>query len=179
MKKRNKLSKIGFALDHICWGFIGWFWYRPLLFRTLGALTLSQSKMILWSMVLFSSLMGFLLNYKYNRNSLATFIDLVTGFGVYTVLIYYPIKRALIVSVLSIVCALALLYAALVLFRKIKDKKRANIIIKRRFIRSIEAARVLTCIGLTILSTVIAVNSLSGTLVKSSVKASKCKSGDP
>ena len=173
MKKRNKLSKIGFALDHICWGFIGWFWYRPLLFRTLGTLTLSQSKMVLWSMVLFSSLTGFLFCCRYNRNNLATFIDLVTGYGIYTVLVYYPIKRVLILSILTIVCALALLYAALVLFRKIKDKKRANIIIKRRFMRSIEAARLVTCIGLTILSTVIAVNSLSGTLVKSSVKASK------
>ncbi len=173
MKKRNNLSKVGFALDHIWWGVIGWIWYRPLLFRTLGNLTLSESKMIMWSIVLLSSLMGFLINYRYNRNSLATFINLVTGFGIYTVLIYYPIKRTLIMIVLSIVCALALLYAALVLLRKIKDKKRAKNIIKRRFMRSIEAARVLICIGLIVLSTVIAVNSLSGTLVRSSVKASK------
>ena len=173
MRTRNTKSKLGFVLDHVYWGILGYLWYRPSLFRCLEGYTGHESKMYLLGMILIYSVLGIVFEFDKARTNLNVFFNLVAGFGLYTVFAYLPIKRKMILTFLIMSGIIALIYSSLILFRRIKNKEKYNLILKRRLLAVLGRTRIILCTSLSCLILVIGVHAFAGTLVKSSVTPTK------
>lgn len=170
MKKKNSLGKIEFIVEHIVWAFIAMIWYKNILFRCLGQHTFFESKLILWGIVAASCLAGFCFEMKRKRNELSVFFNLISGYGVYTVLTYIQIRKTLIIISLSIVAALSAIYALIIMCRKIKNRKRFGNILCKRTIQIAFVTQRLLGLGLAVIIMVSGVNILFGsTIMKSTV----------
>lgn len=132
MRNNNTQGKTEFITEHIFWLALAWIWYRSLLFRCVPQHTLTESKLILLGFVLVFSAVGILFQMQNNRNGMGVFLDLVLGYGAYTVLTYWPIYPRLIKICLVAAGILSLLYAALVLCRRMRSRKYALKILRRR-----------------------------------------------
>lgn len=120
VRNNNTQGKTEFITEHIFWLALAWIWYRSLLFRCVPQHTLTESKLILLGFVLVFSAVGILFQMQNNRNGMGVFLDLVLGYGAYTVLTYWPIYPRLIKICLVAAGILSLLYAALVLCRRMR-----------------------------------------------------------
>ena len=132
MRNNNTQGKTEFITEHIFWLALAWIWYRSLLFRCVPQHTLTESKLILLGFVLVFSAVGILFQMQNNRNGMGVFLDLVLGYGANTVLTYWPIYPRLIKICLVAAGILSLLYAALVLCRRMRSRKYALKILCKR-----------------------------------------------
>lgn len=132
VRNNNTQGKTEFITEHIFWLALAWIWYRSLLFRCVPQHTLTESKLILLGFVLVFSAVGILFQMQNNRNGMGVFLDLVLGYGAYTVLTYWPIYPRLIKICLVAAGILSLLYAALVLCRRMRSRKYALKILCKR-----------------------------------------------
>lgn len=132
VRNNNTQGKTEFITEHIFWLALAWIWYRSLLFRCVPQHTLTESKLILLGFVLVFSAVGILFQMQNNRNGMGVFLDLVLGYGAYTVLTYWPIYQRLIKICLVAAGILSLLYAALVLCRRMRSRKYALKILCKR-----------------------------------------------
>lgn len=132
VRDNNTQGKTEFITEHIFWLALAWIWYRSLLFRCVPQHTLTESKLILLGFVLVFSAVGILFQMQNNRNGMGVILDLVLGYGAYTVLTYWPIYPRLIKICLVAAGILSLLYAALVLCRRMRSRKYVLKILRRR-----------------------------------------------
>lgn len=170
MKKKNTLGKFGFIIEHVIWILISVIWYKNVLFRCIDAHTFLESKLILWGILLASCIIGFYLEIENHRNGNSVFFNLVLGYGIYTVLAYIQIRKMLIIISLSIVMILSIIYALLIMCRKIKNRKRfKKILCRRTFLIAFVTQRLLG-LGLAFIMLISGVNILFGsTIMKSTV----------
>lgn len=70
MNTHNFLGKTSFILKHILWALIAWLWYKNILFRCIGTNTFSESRWILWGIVVLFCLLGIVFEIKNSRNEL-------------------------------------------------------------------------------------------------------------
>lgn len=162
MGKNNSMSPKGFIFEQILWMFILMIWYKNIMFRCIETCSLTESRWILWGFVVTSCIIGIAFDMKSNRNGLSIVCNLILGFGSYTVFTYMPIRKTFIVVTLCVVVALSAIFAGLVMFRKIKNKKKARRIIRRRIIRSLEGSKYMLGIGLAIIIFVSGAGTLFG-----------------
>lgn len=160
---KNTKSKTEFVADHIFLLFIAWVWYKNIFFRSIEPFSLKESRLILLGIVLLFSFGGILLRKKRHRNGLCVFSNVITGFGLYTVLAYLPLRKKMILIILIITTALSLVYAVLIL----THYKRSKCVHKVRSIRKIShigyGTNLITCTGLTVLMLLLGINAIWGT----------------
>lgn len=174
MNAENTKGKIEFIIDHIWWAFIAWLWYKNILFRCLGTHSLKESRMILLGMILCCSILGIALEMKKQRNSISVLMNLIAGFGLYSVFAYLPIKRNLILITFLIAAVLAVLYTSLILCHKIKNRRKFKKILARRIIRAFSGSRNILCTGMAVIMVLIGTNAVFGTsLLRPSVAPAK------
>ncbi len=92
MNTQNTKEEFDFIFDHIWWSFIAWIWYKSIVFRCLDYRSLKESKLILLGILFACCVLGILLQMKNQRNSVSVLMDILAGYGLYTVLTYYSIK---------------------------------------------------------------------------------------
>lgn len=170
MKKNDSLGGIRFVFEHLIWSAISWVWYKNILFRCLSSYSFAESRLILWGMVVISCIVGVILEMKNNRNKSSVFFNLIVGYGIYTVLTYIQIKRAFILVSLLITVVLTVIYALLVLCRKIKNSRRFVRILCKRAVQVAFFTQRLFGLTLTLIIIVTGVNIFFGsTIMKSTV----------
>lgn len=170
MKNNNSLSKIGFVSEHIFWAMIAWIWYKNILFRCLPSHSFMESKLILLGIIAMFFVVGSIIAIKDNRNGVSVFFNLVSGYGSYTVLTYYQIRRSLIINCLLIAGILSVIYSVLVMGKKIKNRKHISRILRRRVLRATSMTQKLMGVGLTLIMVVSGISILFGsTIMKSRV----------
>ena len=163
MKARNTEGRIEFVVDHVWGAFIAWIWYKSILFRCLGHYSLKGSKLALLGSILLCCGAGIFLEMKKQRNGISVLMNLLAGFGLYTVLSYYPIKRKLILISTVTAASLAVVYSILILCQKIRKREMFKRILLRRAIRAGKASRDLICTSFAVIMLAIGFNVVFGT----------------
>ncbi|MDO5132497.1 MAG: WG repeat-containing protein [Eubacteriales bacterium] len=158
----NKKHRIVYIIDHVFWAAIARLWYNSIFFKSLGDLSLRTSAGILLALLALFSITGMSLGIKRHRNKADLYVNVATGFGVYTVLAYLPIRKKLIVTVLAAAAVLSAAYAALVLCRAITNRQNAKKIIFRRIRMAAYGSRTILCVSMTVIMALIASNLFFG-----------------
>jgi len=172
MGRQNTKGKIEFVLSHVYWVLIAMIWYKNILFRCLNPYSYNESKLILWGSILMSSAVGIILGIKKRRNGTTVFVDIATGFGLYTVFTYIDIRKKFIIFVLVIAAILSIAYALVVLCQKIRNKRRFRKIFFRRLAKVAVTSQVLFSIGLLCIMVVFGFGGIFGsTIMNASVKS--------
>lgn len=107
MRTNNSLAIPGFVSAHLLWGLISWIWYKNILFRCLPSLSFAESKLMLLVIIVLSCVIGMLFEIRNDRNNLSMTFNLTLAYGIYTVLTYIQIRKALIITCLSLAGALS------------------------------------------------------------------------
>ena len=132
----NTLDTREFITDHVVWSLIVYMWYR-LIFRCVGDLSPTASRIILFGIIAAVAFAFGVVEFRKNRNNISLFINLASGYGIYTVITYIQIKTSLIKATVIVAAILSLLSIALIMLRRIKNKKRIQRIMLRRARNSI------------------------------------------
>ena len=122
MKRNNTLTKSEFLLEHLFWTLVSWIWYKNILFRCVGNYSFTGSKIILLLVLGMACILGILCNIKKDRNDFSVFFNIVTGYGLYTILTYFQIQRNLIITVLSITVSISIIIGCYIMQHQIKRK---------------------------------------------------------
>ena len=162
MNTGNTIGKWDFIIEHIWWMFISWIWYKSILFRCLCYRSLKDSRMILLGTVFACCGLGILLEIKRQRNAISVLMNLLAGYGIYTTLTYYPIRRKPILIVLSTATILSAVYSLIILCHKTKRKKTKRIL-KQRIIKAGMSSRNLFCTSMATIMLLIGFNAIFGT----------------
>lgn len=173
MKDNNSIGKIGFITEHIFWPALSWVWYKNILFRCIPSHSLTESRTILLLVIVISCVVGIVFQLESGRNGTSLFFNLVFAYGVYTVITYMNIQFRLIIICLVISAGLSIVYAVLILSRKIKNQKCRYRIILRRTIRAGVVSKKLISSGLAIIMVITGINVLFGSsILKSDIRPS-------
>lgn len=165
MEDNNILEKWEFVLAHIFYVFITMFWYKNILFRCIGNLSFTESKIILWGLIILCSVIGILLEMKYRRTGGSIAINLLSGYGVYTVLTYYQIRPRMIKMVLVIATIITIAYGVLIFGRKIKNKRKYRKVVKRRMALAVTSMQTIFAGGMVIIMLFLGANIFSGSTI--------------
>lgn len=92
-------------------------------------------------------------------------VNLLIPYGIYTVLVYFKIRTGFIVTVLRIVLLISVLYTACILGRKIKNRRRYRVIVKRRIERAITSVQIIFAGGMAVIMLAFGVNIFSGSVI--------------
>ena len=174
MRAENTKGKAEFIFDHIWGAFIAWIWYKNTLFRCIGAYSLKESRMILLGMILCCAVPGIALEMKRQRNSISVLMNLLAGYGSYSVFAYVPIRRRFIMITFLIAGILAVSYSFLILCRKVKNRRKFKKILVRRIIKAFLGSRNIMGTGFAVIMLSTGINALFGSsLFKPSVTPAK------
>lgn len=169
MKTYNSLGKTGFVLEHIFWALIAWIWYKNILFRCLTSHSFRESKLILCGIIALSCIAGFLTEMRARRNAVSIFFNLLCGYGIYTVLTYFQIRKTLIIIYLVMAAALSVIYAVFAIIREIKNTGQ---VLRGPVIHTSLMAQRLMEAGLALIMVVSRINLLFGsTIIRSGVSS--------
>lgn len=173
MKRNNTLTKLEFLLEHLFWGLVSWIWYKNILFRCIGNYSFTESKIIFFLVLGMACIMGILCNIKKDRNDFSVFFNIVTGYGLYTVLTYFQIQRNLIITVLLITVSISIIIGGYIMQRQIKRRNYYRKTIRSAILTIAGATQRIMGLGFLVILIVAGGNFLFGSsIIQSSVKPS-------
>ncbi len=92
VQRKIDLSELLYQLFwHALYCILMWAWYRVFLFRCFLNLSLSESRTLLFCIVISSALLGCMIDKFILKKEIHTFINMMTGFGIYAALTYIKI----------------------------------------------------------------------------------------
>ncbi len=171
MNDKQDMGIVEFIISDIWWELMIWLFYKSFLFRHIDSFSLRESRYILAALVVVTSLIGILLEYKSHRDYLSIAMNSAAGLGIYTILTYLPIKPRLIFNVIMVSGTLAIIYSLDVICHRIRNRKKFKTILFRRLCRAGKGSALILCTGLTVIMVSIAANTVFGSfLITPSVK---------
>lgn len=173
MKRNNTLTKSEFFLEQLFWVVVTWLLYKNILFRCVGNYSFTESKIIFLLVLGMACILGILCNIKKDRNDFSVFFNIVTGYGLYTVLTYFQIQRNLIITVLSITVSISIIIGCYIMQRKIKRRNYFRKTIRSVIVTIVGATQRIIGLGFLVILIVTGGNFLFGSsIIQSSVKPS-------
>lgn len=173
MKRNNTLTKSEFLIEHLFWMIVTWLWYKNILFRCVGNYSFTESKIIFFLVLGMASIPGILCNIKKDRNDFSVFFNIVTGYGLYTVLTYFQIRQNLIIVVLSITVGISIIIGGYIMQRQIKRRNYFRKTIRSAIVTIAGATQRIIGLGFLVILIVAGGNFLFGSsIIQSSVKPS-------
>lgn len=173
MKRNNTLTKSEFLLEHLFWMIVTWLWYKNILFRCVGNYSFTESKIIFLLVLGMACILGILCNIKKDRNDFSVFFNIVTGYGLYTILTYFQIQRNLIITVLSITVSISIIIGCYIMQRQIKRRNYFRKTIRSAIVTVVGATQRIMGLGFLVILIVAGGNFLFGSsIIQSSVKPS-------
>ena len=173
MKDHSTMSTFEY-LTNIAWNhFIGFIWYKALLFRCLPHKSAYDSLQAL-AVFMVISVVLFLLLYRHWKNGWTALASFSIPFGAYTVATYSTTSKTMIMVSITIALVLSVAYAILLLSAKVKnpDRSARMRIYRRRISRYTYSVTCIVSTVMVLLMVGISWNALFGTaLISSSVKA--------
>lgn len=174
MDRAHSKFDISRLYDQLFWhGFFGilmWTWYRVLLFRCFSSLTLTESRILLLCIVVASALFGCMIDRYILKKDIHPFINMMIGFGTYTVLTYVKIRPFLVLILVAISLWLAVLNLALIMSRKVSRSENQRKIIIQRAYNAISGSKTIVGLGAGVMIASLGIPMIfGGFLIKASV----------
>lgn len=144
------MTMAAFLLRHIIFVFVANAFYSMLLFRCVGQMGLSNSRCVLWGLVVGCCAWGISWQHQRYRNDFRVFCNVALAFGSYAVITYMALFPARIGLILAISVALAAGYVALIQVQPMDctSPARRRLIRIRRIERSVAAVHATLSLGL-------------------------------
>lgn len=172
MKADNSMGKMSFIMEHVYWGFFAILCYKNILFRCMKGYTFRESRIMFGILLVISIVLGICIGIKKRRNEKYVAKNLIFPFGIYTVFAYLPIRKKLIATILAISASVSLLYAILILFRRVKNKRKFLKIISLRCGRLLRSTSMVFSIGFVMIMGILGYKILFGsTLMQASAES--------
>lgn len=173
MKDKSCLQIKEFLLQCILHCLVIMIWYKKLIFRCLGNLTYTESRIVLWTMLLVSILMGAFVVFKYKKTGWTAEVSLLIPYGIYTVWGYWKTIESGIKVILGVSIILSIAYSLLVLHRKIHNRKKMNLVLRNRFYKCVTGTFSILAVGMSIIMISIAVQGVCDlSILKTAIKGS-------
>ena len=132
-----------------------------------------ESKIIFFLVLGMACILGILCNIKKDRNDFSVFFNIVTGYGLYTVLTYFQIQRNLIITVLSITASISIIIGGYIMQRQIKRRNYFGKTIRSSIVTIARAVQRIIGLGFLVILIVAGGNFLFGSsIIQSSIKPS-------
>ncbi len=178
MENKNTMDEGSFILEHIYWIALSMILYKSILLRCLEGRTFLESKIFLWMLIIAFSVIGIVSSINKRRNMKSIVQYIVIPFGIYTALAYFPFNRDFIVTVLTITAAISFMYIALVFLVKIKNKKKAGRVLKKRFVRAYRGSVTVFALGFAAILGGVGGKLLLGSTIMQAVAPSESKEAE-
>lgn len=161
MNNKNTMGRLEFCVEHLIWSVLAFMWYR-VIFRCIGDCSLAISRLVLFGSVVTVSVLFGVIEFRRARNGFSVFLNLVIGYGLYTVLAYMQFKKVLVqVSLLTAAC-LSVVCAVYIMTRRIRNKKIFKKIMVRRIHKSLLVIQSMLGLGMSVIVLVIGVGGIMG-----------------
>lgn len=134
---KNTLSKTDYILQGLSCIPLIYIFYSKFLLRNIFRLSLNQSRLCLWLIIVAIAVFGFIITWHKSRNMISLFVIVFLPFDLYTFVTWQKTAQSLIVIVIVASFIASLVFLALVWNNKIGTGVRKKIIILRRLKRSI------------------------------------------
>ena len=134
---KNTFSKTEYILEGFTWITLIYIIYSEILLRNINGLSLNQSRLCLWLIIVAIVVFGFIITWNKTRNMISMFVIVLLPFDLYTLVIWQRTAQNLIVIVIVASFIASIVFLALVWNRQIRAGARRKIIIVRRLKRSI------------------------------------------
>lgn len=152
MNNNNTTTKGYYVFKHIFWSNIAMILYRNLLFRSIGGMSYSSSKTVLWSILLVAVVPGVLITWKHRRNNLSLLVNIAIPFEIYTLITYAHNLSTFVWIATFVAVLLSGLYTFLLITQRIKNRTRKRAIIKKRIVWAYLGSRtIITCCFLSLI----------------------------
>lgn len=179
MNNKCTMTLKSYITSNIYWGLWFMFCFRTVVFRTVGPLSLHQSKILLWSLLVGFVLLGTAATYKTRRNHLSVLVNVALPFEIYTVLSYKDYLSWQTTACLITASILSTAYILIISTEKIPCRQLRHIIIKRRITKCLLGTRtIIACCFLFIVLSVASTTLFGTSLTKSSINAYKDDGND-
>ncbi len=171
MKQLNKLSLPNYISYHIYWHIWCMLAFQYIAFHKVGTLTLTQSKVLLVTLVLAISVISIGLTYKKRRNHLSLMTNIILPYEIYTIIAYRKIMSWQLHVGIAFAVILSIVLACLIFSNPISNTRKKREIIRKRCKHYLVGVRAITswCLLLSF-STIFLGTVLNTSLVKSSVE---------
>lgn len=179
MKNSNTLSKSSFIGNTIWFGINLAIIYRFTCFSGIYGITVFQSKLVFWTLVVFLIPLGTYITYAKRRNYLSILVNIALPFEIYTIVSTFRYIPIVHIIALSIVTLLGLSYFGLIVFQKVKNKKHLKKIVFNRIKFASLGTRTIIVVLLLSVTLPVCVKSVFGyELISSNVDVSIADSTD-
>lgn len=132
MKNSNTLTKTDF-IEYTLWlGVIFALIYRFNCFSGIYGITVFQSKLVFWALVVFLIPLGMYITHTKRRNYVSVLVNIALPFEVYTIMSTFRYIPIVYIIVFTIAILISLLYFCLILFRKTNHKNHIKQIVINR-----------------------------------------------
>lgn len=150
MQEERRTKFIWSLLEGGFLAIISMIWYKLTLFRCWADMTYTESQIILWGIVIVTVVLGAWITCC-SKNGWNVIKTLLIAYGLYTVLAYGETISVRIKVIFSISMIVAFLYAALVMFRKIRTKRNKGRVVVKRLYKCMYAYLSIIAVGMGIL----------------------------
>lgn len=164
MTNNNTMSKGRYVFEHIFWGVISMIWFNAFLFRSIEGVTFNQTRLFLWSALIFSVAAGIALTLKKRRNNLSLFVNIIMPYELYSFVAYRHTAPVLAGSLAAVSLLFSITYVVLTLKPRIRAKTKRNAVIRARLFRSFLGTRTLAVCCFSIMILVLGLSSFFGIL---------------
>lgn len=174
MRRQDDYSHGVFIIQHLLWGALWAYLYHSVCFRCIPGLSLTQSRLCFWGLLVGLVLLGVCLTIRWQKNDLNLFINVSVPMALYFMISYWDIHGKNMAIGLSIITLLLLGYAAAVMGNWLRDRRNGTKTVRwQRCVGSIlRAGRVMVGLVLAVSITVFVFYLvLGGSLVSSSAQA--------
>jgi len=162
----NPMGIAEFVGAHFLWGVITMTCYRSLL-RCPGDHSLLAARLILCGILIAVSVVGGLLEGEQRRNGFSVFLNLATGYGIYTAITYAQIRRGLIIGTLMVAAILSLVFVIYLMQRKIIQRRNFKRIICNRVRQAVYLVQMFMGLGFAFIILELQMNYIFGSSVMS------------
>ena len=163
--QNNTMGKVEFVLEHVFWAVTAMIWYKNIFFRCLGNMTLTQSRLVLWGVVVVGAVLGILFNWKRKRCGVSVAANLLIPYGLYTILAYLPIRTVLIKVVIAVGVVISVLVTVAIMRRKIVNVSNRRKIIGRRFLHSMRCTQVCMALSMAVIMITLGIGGVFGSAI--------------
>ncbi len=148
VQRKIDLSELLYQLFwHALYCILMWAWYRVFLFRCFLNLSLSESRTLLFCIVISSALLGCMIDKFILKKEIHTFINMMTGFGIYAALTYIKIKPLLIILSVVVSLVLAVLNYILTTRKRVTSSENHRKVIIQRTYNALSGSKAIMSLG--------------------------------
>ena len=160
--KREKFNLIFYFFDCSIWTLATWFWYKLLLFRCIGTLSLLSSVSICLGLVLGCAVIGAVIDRVEGYNWKNIVLNLITAYGIYTMLAYFHLRKTPFLIIVSVTIVVSLVYLLLFILCNLKSFRLNSRYLLRYSSGALRGIRQVTGMGMIVIMIPLVIHQFPG-----------------